>query len=177
MPLLQRPWPCPWQRPCAPRRQGRAASGIVLAAGLSLVAAGCSQAGDGPSPTGSTSSPIRGAAELTGFATTVPPAADFVAQSRKGEPEYMPVGITPPARSLKARSPQEVKALEAELDNTLRQHNAASGRKPTGDVYKSAAAEAKPAPTPRGADKFVIPPRPKPQDTKPVRQKPAPTPQ
>ncbi|WP_293862202.1 hypothetical protein [uncultured Alsobacter sp.] len=149
------------------RTATRAASGMRHAAfALAAVAvsafagAGCSQAGD--SVTSAVKAPIRGAAEITGFATTTPEPKDFVKQTRRPDADFMPVGVTPPARPLKAKTPEEIKAMEADLEGTLQRHNAASGRAPSGDKFKSAASETKSTPAPRGSDRFLIPAKPKP---------------
>lgn len=160
----------------APRTTPRAAAGlcrvsfaVAVAATIALAGAGCSQAGD--SAASIVRAPIRGTAELTGFATTPPEAKDFVKQTRNPDADFMPVGVTPPARSIRAKTPDEIKAMESDLDSTLQRHNAVSGRSATGDKFKSAASAQKPAAAPRGSDRFLIPPKPKvtpaPAGTKP----------
>ena len=160
-----------------PRTAPRAAAGVVrvsfavaAAATIALAGAGCSQAGD--SAASIVKAPIRGTAELTGFATTTPEAKDFVKQTRNPDADFMPVGVTPPARSLRAKTPEEIKAMEADLDGTLQKHNAVSGRSASGDKFKSAASTTKAAPPPRGSDRFLLPPKPKttpaPAGTKPA---------
>jgi hypothetical protein len=151
-----------------PRLTHRAATGICRVVGvaaatavMALAGAGCSRADDSASRI--VKAPIRGAAEITGFATTTPEPKDFVKQTRNPNADFMPVGVTPPARSLRAKTPEEIKALEADLDGTLKKHNAAAGRAPSSDKFKSAAsAGPKTNASPRGADRFFIPPKPAP---------------
>jgi hypothetical protein len=142
----------------------RVAGRLLFAALVSLAGTACSNAGD--SAASGIKAPIRGVAEATGFATTTPEAKDFVKSSRNPAADYMPVGITPPARPLKAKNAEEVRAMESDLERTLQQHNAASGRTPTGGKFRSAAGEGgKAAQAPRGSDRFLIPPKPAPTPT------------
>lgn len=54
-------------------------------------------------------------------------APDFVAGSRKGEAEYLPVGVSAPPRQVRAKSSEGTKALAAELEGA-RGANEAKGR-------------------------------------------------
>lgn len=58
-----------------------------------------------------------------------PPAKtpDFVAQSRRGGGDFMPVGVSAPARPVRAKSAEGTKALEDEL-MAARGRNEAKGR-------------------------------------------------
>lgn len=139
----------------------RMAASLALASAVAVAAAGCTSVGDSAATI--VKSPIRGTAEVTGFATTTPEAKDFVRQTRNPDADFMPVGVTPPARSQRAKTPDEIKAMEADLEGTLQQHNAVSGRAASGEKFKSAAGTPdKSAPAPRGADRFLIPAKPKP---------------
>jgi hypothetical protein len=62
--------------------------------------------------------PAKKLAVMTGIATELPPAADFVAASRTGTLDYMPVGVMPlpPKKPLTALTPEELAALAAELE-------------------------------------------------------------
>lgn len=53
-------------------------------------------------------------------------APDFVAESRPGSLDYMPVGTAEPGPPTPARTAEEIKAAEAELD-ALRARNEAAG--------------------------------------------------
>lgn len=146
---------------CGRPHARRMARAIALASAVALVAAGCTSVGDSAETI--VKSPIRGTAEVTGFATTTPEVKDFVRQTRNPDADFMPVGVTPPARSQRAKTPEEIKAMEAELEGTLQRHNAVSGRAASGEKFKSAAGTPdKSAPAPRGSDKFLIPAKPKP---------------
>ena len=82
--------------------------GIVflgLAAGL-LALAACS--GD--------TNPVRDVLVTTGVGTEPKPAPDFVAASRPGTIDYIPVGTAP--EKAKAKTADEVKAAQAAMDQT-----------------------------------------------------------
>ncbi|MHB2166062.1 hypothetical protein [Alsobacter sp. R-9] len=148
----------------------RRAGAPAAVVGLALLLTGCTSSGEGEAK-----SPIRGIAEATGFATTPPPAADFVQKTRPADANYLPVGVTPPARGQKAKSPEEIRAMESELDATLNQHSTISGVRRPGQSYTSAAPKPQGAAQPvRGADRFVIPPKPEPTPPARTRAKPKP---
>lgn len=72
----------------------------------------------------------RRAAVAVGAASPTQDGAAFVRESRDpGGPQYLPVGVTPPARPARARTPEEAKALEGELD-AARNASAAAARRP-----------------------------------------------
>jgi hypothetical protein len=66
-------------------------------------------------------------------------APDFVAQSRRGGSDYLPVGVSSPPREIRAKSAAGVKDLEADLDAS-RTRNETRGK----EAAKAGAA-AKPA--------------------------------
>lgn len=72
------------------------------------------------------SNPVRDAAAAVGAGPKTAPTPDFVAQSRPGSLDYMPIGTAKEGRPTPARSADEVKAAEAELD-ALRARNEAAG--------------------------------------------------
>jgi hypothetical protein len=77
----------------------------------------------------SPSAPFKSLAIWAGFATNAEEPADFVKSNRpKGKLDYLPVGVTPPDPKLKAKklTPEELKALEDDLE-AARQKNATSG--------------------------------------------------
>jgi hypothetical protein len=53
---------------------------------------------------------------------------DFVKQTRPAQTDYLPVGVLPPERELKVKTPDELKAMEAELDTARARHDKISGR-------------------------------------------------
>jgi hypothetical protein len=100
-----------------------AAPFVVCGCLVSVLLAGCARPGE--------SNPARDAAVFLGVATNPPSAQPFVVEARKpGQEDYMPVGITPPARKLKTRTPEEVKKLQDELDNALKRNEAAGAISP-----------------------------------------------
>ncbi|MCB5177505.1 hypothetical protein [Microvirga lenta] len=94
---------------------GRAAA-VGFTALLVANAAGCA---DGSNPT-------RDLFAAVGAGPKTAPTPDFVASSRPETLDYMPVGTSQPGRSTPARTAEEVKAAEAELD-ALRAQNEAKG--------------------------------------------------
>jgi hypothetical protein len=85
---------------------------------------------------------VSGTKALTdklGITTTPPEPQDFVRKTRPAELDYRPVGVVPPARSIKPRTPEQVKAMEADLAATSRRHDALSGRSPAGSTPKTKA--------------------------------------
>ena len=78
-------------------------------------------------------SAIKPLAVWAGFATEPAQAADFVKQSRSGKPlDYQPVGVTPaePKKKLKKLTPEELKAMEDDLEATRLKNAAAGGASP-----------------------------------------------
>jgi hypothetical protein len=72
------------------------------------------------------SNPVRDIATSVGAGPKVTEAPDFVAQSRPGSLDYMPITAAGPGRQTAARTAEEVKAAEAEMDS-LRARNEAAG--------------------------------------------------
>ncbi|WP_245442438.1 hypothetical protein [Methylobacterium terrae] len=84
---------------------------------------------------------VRDAAKSAGFGPKEVAAPDFVAQSRRGGGDFLPVGESAPPRETRAKSAAGVKALEADLDAS-RQRNEVKGR----DAAKVGGAVKPPAP-------------------------------
>lgn len=72
-------------------------------------------------------------------------APDFVANSRKSGGDFMPVGVSAPARPIRAKSSEGTKTLAAELEGA-RNSNEAKGR--AAASAGKATTPAKPAPRP-----------------------------
>lgn len=82
---------------------------VVILACLagSLAMAGCSR----------DVNPVRDVFVSVGAGATVPPAPDFVVNSRTAEhKEYIPVGIRQPPRKIPAKTPEQMQAVERNLD-------------------------------------------------------------
>ncbi|MCC2650029.1 MAG: hypothetical protein K0Q60_184 [Microvirga sp.] len=75
---------------------------------------------------GCSSNPVRDVASSLGAGPQVAPTPDFVARSRPADIDYMPIGTPVPERPTPARTAEEIKAAEAELD-ALRSRNEAAG--------------------------------------------------
>ncbi|KMO20966.1 hypothetical protein [Methylobacterium platani] len=84
---------------------------------------------------------VRDAAKSAGFGPKEVAAPDFVVQSRRGNGDFLPVGVSAPPRETRAKSAAGVQQLEAELDAS-RQRNEAKGR----DAAKVGGAVKPPAP-------------------------------
>ena len=101
---------------------GRASTARRLLGVLALCAAAA---------TGACSSdltPIKTLAVEAGYGPKPVAAPDFVANSRsKADPEFMPVGVSAPARPVRAKSVENQKALQAELEGA-RGRNESKGR-------------------------------------------------
>jgi hypothetical protein len=95
------------------RRTAAAAVAVLLVAN----AAGCAEG----------SNPTRDLFAAVGAGPKVAQTPDFVASSRPEKLDFMPVGTSQPGRTTPARSAEEVKAAEAELD-ALRTQNEAAGK-------------------------------------------------
>ena len=72
------------------------------------------------------SNPVRDIASAVGAGPKVAPTPDFVAQSRPKNLDYMPIGTASGGRSTPARTADEIKASESELD-AVRTRNEAAG--------------------------------------------------
>jgi hypothetical protein len=72
------------------------------------------------------SNPVRDIATAVGAGPTTAPTPDFVATSRPQSLDYMPIGTPVETRPTAARTADEVKKAEAELD-ALRARNEAAG--------------------------------------------------
>ncbi|MBO1904906.1 hypothetical protein KHP60_08080 [Microvirga sp. 3-52] len=70
--------------------------------------------------------PVRDVATAVGAGPEVAATPDFVARSRPANLEYMPIGTPTVERPTPARTADEIKAAEAELD-ALRSRNEAAG--------------------------------------------------
>jgi len=105
-----------------PRNHRLAARFGVLAGAVLLLA--CS-----PTANSNAQDSAPGVLKSTGFATDVPPAADFVQKSRPGQTDFIPVGVTPPARGVAARKGADLSKLQSELEATRKAHDRLAGRK------------------------------------------------
>ncbi|WP_279593143.1 MULTISPECIES: hypothetical protein [unclassified Methylobacterium] len=129
-------------RPSNP--SGSAAQGIAFRRLLGTLAL-CAAAATGACS--SDLSPIKTLAVEAGYGPKTVAAPDFVANSRpKGGTEFMPVGVSAPARPVRAKSAESQKALEAELEGA-RGRNESRGRaaESAGKATKPASAPAQPA--------------------------------
>jgi hypothetical protein len=100
-------------------------------------------------------SPLAGPAELLHQKTTVPPAADFVRTSRppNSELNYIPTGSERPQPARPIMNPDQVKAMELELDALRGKHDKASGRKVAPQATKSVTGgDLRPQPSKVGAN-------------------------
>ncbi|WP_336488602.1 hypothetical protein [Methylobacterium nigriterrae] len=91
--------------------------------------------------------PLRAAAIESGYGAKPIAAPDFVTESRKGGGDFLPVGISAPARPVRAKSAEGQKALEAELEGA-RNRNEAQGRAAEGAAKGGVKSLAAPKPAP-----------------------------
>jgi len=71
---------------------------------------------------------LRGPARLVGLSTTVGEPKDFVVASRRGDGDYIPVGVTPPQHKIKPKTPAELAAYENTLNQRRQQAEARATR-------------------------------------------------
>lgn len=75
--------------------------------------------------------PIDSIARALNLKTDVGSSPDFIETSRpKAPPDFLPVGTKHTVRTIKVKTPAEIKASEAELDGARMRQDALSGRKP-----------------------------------------------
>ena len=72
------------------------------------------------------SNPTKELANSLGLGPKVTPPPDFVAKTRPQSLDYMPIGVPAQDRPTKARTADQIKAAEAEMD-ALRAQNEAAG--------------------------------------------------
>lgn len=100
---------------------GRIRAALVVAAAM-----GCSTA-----LRADDAHPVDSVARVLNLKTDVGSSPAFVETSRpKVKPDFLPVGTKHPVRTIKVKSPAEIKAEEAELDGARIRQDALSGRKP-----------------------------------------------
>lgn len=87
--------------------------------------------------------PLKDAANAAGIGPKAVTAPDFVANSRSGTADYMPIGVSAPPPAVRPRSQAKVQDLEAEL-SAARGQNAARGAQ-----AQRAGAAVKPKPAPQ----------------------------
>jgi hypothetical protein len=100
----------------------------VLSAAAPLLAACATTGSSDKSPP-----PFHSLAVWAGFATNAEEPADFVKASRpQGKLDYLPVGVTPEGPKVKAKklTPEELKALEDQLEATRQKNATAAGVAP-----------------------------------------------
>lgn len=107
----------------------------ALAATATAMAAACS----------SDVNPLREAATQIGYGAKPVAAPDFVANSRKGGGDFLPVGVSAPQRPIRAKSTEGQKALESELEGA-RSRNEAKGRAAEGAAKTTAKGLSAPKP-------------------------------
>lgn len=111
----------------------RAARAIALALPASAVLAALASVGGCASDV----NPLKAAMVGAGSGIKPVDAPDFVAQSRKSDATYMPVGESAPRRDIRARSAAGQSALQAELEGA-RDRNEAKGRAAEGAAKDAA---------------------------------------
>lgn len=88
--------------------------------------------------------PVRDLALAAGIGGEPKPAPDFISRTRPGEVDYLPVGVSAPRRTARAKKATEVAKVEGEMD-ALKLRNEARAVE-----AKSAGTDAGKPMTPRG---------------------------
>lgn len=97
--------------------------------GVALALAACATDGAGISP-------LSGAARAIGVTTDEPVPAEFVRAARpQAPPDFIPVGVTPPARTEPKRDPAQLEKLEAELKAQRDRSRSYAGRPKPPSAY------------------------------------------
>lgn len=60
--------------------------------------------------------PVRDVFVSAGVGAKVPPAPDFVTNTRPAQVDYIPVGLKAPPRKYPAKTPEQLKAVEGQMD-------------------------------------------------------------
>lgn len=96
----------------------------IILVGVAFVSAGLSACA-------SDINPVRDVFVGAGVGGAPKPAPDFVASTRPGSVDYMPVGVSAPARAMPAKSAAEVEAAKARLEQarTANEAQAATARR------------------------------------------------
>ncbi|MBX9933123.1 MAG: hypothetical protein K2Y56_16560 [Methylobacterium sp.] len=110
---------------------------LIILAVLAAHASGCA----------SDVSPLRAVYGQVSPQQTPVTAPDFVANSRKPEGDFLPVGVSAPMRTVRPKSSEGTKALAVELEGA-RGANEAKGRAAQ-SAARSAASPSKPNPAPQ----------------------------
>ncbi|WP_205800184.1 hypothetical protein [Microvirga terricola] len=95
----------------SPRRLAISGLAVLAVTGLAACAGG---------------NPTRDALASVGAGPNMAATPDFVAKSRPASMDYMPIGTSKPGRATAAKTADEIKAVEAELD-AIRTQNEAAG--------------------------------------------------
>jgi hypothetical protein len=143
-----------------PPKRDRGANFLIVAVSAAFVAvfcAGCARA-DGDIP--NDDSLLRKAAKAGGLATDVEPAKDFVVKTRPANADYVPIFRPPFEQAIKAKTPDELKALEADFTSVQARHDAARAAFPPA---AKALAEKKAADAAKVKKKKLPPDAPPPQ--------------
>jgi hypothetical protein len=109
--------------PVPPKRDKRAKSLIAaLAAAIAVIGFAGAAHADGDVP--DEDSLLKKAAKAGGLATDVEPAKDFVIKTRPPNADYVPIFRAPFEHANKAKTPAELKALEADFSSVQARHDA-----------------------------------------------------
>lgn len=100
-----------------------------LLLGTALILAGCATTASERKSSGNA---IKDLAIWAGFATNTEEPAAFVKETRTTDLNYMPVGVTPPGPKKNARklTPEELNALEDQLEAARLKNEAVGGQTP-----------------------------------------------
>ena len=100
-----------------------------LLLGTALLLSGCATTASERKSSGNS---FKDLAIWAGFATNTEEAADFVKETRTPDLKYMPVGVTPagPKKNARKLTPEELKALEDQLEAARVKNEAVGGQTP-----------------------------------------------
>jgi hypothetical protein len=104
---------------------GRYWRGLVLVVGTTLSLVGAAPA---PAFGQESDNPLTDLARRAKLMPEPVEPKDFVKQSRPAQTDFLPVGVMPPDRRLKVKSPEELKAMQADLEAAGLRHEKIAGR-------------------------------------------------
>jgi hypothetical protein len=131
------------------RKRDRAKSATIvlcLSLALGLVASNARAGDDAPASAPAKDNIVKQAFKVFGFATDPGPPQDFVVQTRPpADADYVPVGRKAFVRDIKPKTPDQLKAMQADFDAVKAAHDALRANFPPAAQAVAAAEAAKAA--------------------------------
>jgi hypothetical protein len=107
-----------------PPKRAKCANLLIAAFAAAIAAAGFAGAAHADGDIPNDDSLLKKAAKAGGLATDVEPSKDFVVRTRPPNADYVPIFRAPFEHANKAKTPDELKALEADFSSVQTRHDA-----------------------------------------------------